>query len=122
LRPTLKQIADECGISISTVSRIVTGKGYVSDEAREQVEAAMQRLGYRKKERTVSPLKDSSDMVMILVGGIRSSLAASMVEQLVRELEEKQKRAFIAVTSFSPEKELEYLRFAAENRFSACLP
>ena len=46
---TLKQIAEETGLSVSTVSRVTTGKGYVSDEARRLVEEAVQRLSYSRR-------------------------------------------------------------------------
>lgn len=117
MKATLKQIADDCGLSISTVSRMVTGKGYVSDEARAQIEASIARLSYTKRERPQVPLKGTASLVMILIGGIRSSLASRMVELLVQELEQKQMRAFIAISEFQPERELEFLRYAADNHF-----
>ena len=121
MKVTLKQIAEDCGLSISTVSRQVTGKGYVSSEAREAILESIERLKYEKKERPVSRLSDPSEIVMILVGGIRSSLASQMVELLVQELERKGKYAFIAVTCFSSKLELEYLQYAADNHFFGVL-
>ena len=41
MRATLKQLAERTGLSISTVSRVVTGKGYVSGESRKMVEEAV---------------------------------------------------------------------------------
>ena len=117
MKATLKQIADDCGLSISTVSRVITGKGYVSDDARALIEESIQRLNYTKKEHVKSPLKDTSSLVMILVGGIRSSLSSQVVELLIHELSQKQMRAFVAISEFQPEKELEFLRYAADNRF-----
>ena len=117
MKATLKQIAEETGLSISTVSRVVTGRGYVSDETRALVDSAIKKFEYVKRERRAVSLHDNDDLVMILVGGIKSSLSAQNVELLVRELEKKQKRPFVAITSFSPEQERAYLRFAAENHF-----
>ena len=117
MKATLKQLAQATGLSISTVSRVVTGKGYVSLESRELVEKAIQEFDYVKQEHRAIPLKDHDNLVMIIVGGIRSSLCTQMLELLVREVERKNKQPFIAVTSFSPERERAYLRFAAENHF-----
>ena len=117
MKATLKQIAEETGLSISTVSRVVTGRGYVSEETGALVNAAIQKFEYVKRERRAVSLHDNDDLVMILIGGIRSSLAAEDVELLIRELEKKQKRPFVAITSFSPERERSYLQFAAENHF-----
>lgn len=117
MKATLKQIAQATGLSISTVSRVVTGKGYVSIESREMVEKAIQEFDYVKQEHRAVPLKDHDNLVMIIVGGIRSSLCTQMLELLVREVERKNKQPFIAVTSFSPERERAYLQFAADNHF-----
>ena len=46
MRATLKQLAERTGLSISTVSRVVTGKGYVSGESRKMVEEAVKALDY----------------------------------------------------------------------------
>lgn len=44
---TIKDIAYQAGVSKSTASRVISGKGYVSMEAREKVEATVQRLQYK---------------------------------------------------------------------------
>ena len=118
---TLKEIAKETGISISTISRVTTGKGYVSQETRKVVEEAIQRLNYTRPNPLSQVHRGNDDVVMIMVGGIRSSLAAQTVEQLVQELDKKHKRAFLAITGFSPERERSYLQFAADNHFFGIL-
>ncbi|MBP3648586.1 MAG: LacI family DNA-binding transcriptional regulator [Clostridia bacterium] len=117
MKATLKQIAAHTGLSISTISRVVTGKGYVSAESRTAIEKAIQELEYIKPEHKAVSLKDHDNLVMIIVGGIRSSLSSAMLEMLVREVEKKNKLPFIAVTNFSPERERGYLQFAADNNF-----
>ena len=44
---TITDVSKKAGVSRSTVSRLIAGKGYVSDEARKAVEAAIEELGYR---------------------------------------------------------------------------
>ncbi len=48
-RPVLKDIADACGISIATVSLILSGKGSISPALSERVRVAAQDLGYDRK-------------------------------------------------------------------------
>ncbi|MHC5924070.1 LacI family DNA-binding transcriptional regulator, partial [Streptococcus pyogenes] len=43
---TIKQVAEEAGVSKSTVSRYISEKGYVSDEAREKIKASIKKLHY----------------------------------------------------------------------------
>src|SRR6185436_19576314 len=45
-RATIIDVAKEANVSFATVSRVVTGKGYVSPATRERVVDAMARTGY----------------------------------------------------------------------------
>lgn len=44
---TIKQVADETGVSIQTVSRVINNRYDVSAETREKVQKAIERLGYQ---------------------------------------------------------------------------
>ena len=39
---TLKDVAKEAGLSVGTVSRVLNNRGYISEETRESVKAAME--------------------------------------------------------------------------------
>lgn len=43
---TIKEVAEEAGVSKSTVSRYISQNGYVSDEAREKIKKAIEKLHY----------------------------------------------------------------------------
>lgn len=43
---TIKEVAEEAGLSKSTVSRYISQKGYVSKEAQESIKAAIAKLHY----------------------------------------------------------------------------
>ena len=47
---TLKDVARETGLTVSTVSRVLNNRGYISKEAREKVYAAMKKLNYQPNE------------------------------------------------------------------------
>jgi LacI family transcriptional regulator len=44
---TIRDVARECGIALSTVSNALAGKPYVSKETRQHVKEVAERLGYR---------------------------------------------------------------------------
>lgn len=43
---TLREVADACGVSVSTASNALTGRGRLSPETRAHVRAVAERLGY----------------------------------------------------------------------------
>ncbi|WZL77373.1 LacI family DNA-binding transcriptional regulator [Eubacteriales bacterium mix99] len=43
---TIEKVAKQCELSKSTVSRYITGKGYVSKKSGQKIEQAIQELGY----------------------------------------------------------------------------
>ncbi|VTR75437.1 LacI family DNA-binding transcriptional regulator [Cellulomonas hominis] len=45
-RATVHDVAREAGVSRGTISRHLTGEGYVSAEAREAIDAAIRKVGY----------------------------------------------------------------------------
>ncbi len=45
-RPTIKDVAAQAGVSISTVSLVINDKGYVSDQTRERVQEAARKLNF----------------------------------------------------------------------------
>lgn len=45
--PTLKDVAKQAGVSTATVARVLHGNGYVAQQTRERVEAALSDTGYQ---------------------------------------------------------------------------
>ena len=50
-KPTIRDVAAEAGVSISTVSRVLNGSPAVNEDSRRRVTEAAKGLGYRKPER-----------------------------------------------------------------------
>jgi len=47
--PTIRDVAASCGVSISTVSRVVNGREWVSPETKERVQKAVNDLGFQPR-------------------------------------------------------------------------
>ena len=114
---TLKDIAQATGLSISTVSRVVSGTGYVSEEARQKTEQAIAELGYQHHKRNRRFPDDSSDQVLVLIGGVSNSVSSSRVELLCDKLVQRRKQPLVGLTHFLAEREYAYLNMAAERHF-----
>ena len=45
-KPGIKEVAAVAGVSPTTVSRVLNNRGYISQETRDKVHAAMERINY----------------------------------------------------------------------------
>lgn len=68
-RPTMLDVAERSGVSYQTVSRVINNHPYVSDEARQKVQEAIEALGYRpSKAATKLRSKLSKTVAIVLYG------------------------------------------------------
>ena len=75
MKVTIKDISKKTGISCSTISRVLTGNGYVKEETRDIVESAFAELGYKSssKKRLANNL---SQLVLVVVEDITNHFYA----------------------------------------------
>lgn len=77
-RSTIKDVAETAGVSRSTASRAVTGRGYVAEPVRLRVQAAAIELGY-VPDATAQHLKaQTSRSVGVLVSDLRNAFYADL--------------------------------------------
>jgi LacI family transcriptional regulator len=75
---TVKTVAARAGVSAQTVSRVLRGTGYVSDETRNKVLAAVQAVGYRPNAVGRSLRATRTPMVGLLITDITNPFYASL--------------------------------------------
>jgi DNA-binding LacI/PurR family transcriptional regulator len=68
-RPSMADVGRIANVSTQTVSRYFTGTGYVSDETRERISAAVDELGYRPNKSARSLRVQRTNTVGVLAMG-----------------------------------------------------
>lgn len=66
-RATIKQVAAAAEVSTATVSRVLNNSDYVSEEIKERVMAAVNRLNYRPSAIARSLKQDRTYMIGVIV-------------------------------------------------------
>ena len=64
---TRADVAKYAGVSTATVSRVMSGNGYVSEEMRDKVEKAIKELNYIPNNLAKSLIKNQGNVVAVLV-------------------------------------------------------
>lgn len=93
--PTIRDVAREAGVSKSLVSLVFNGGENVSEERRQRVLHAAERLGYRPNLVAQSLSAGRRDLVAILVSNLHNPLFADIVAAAKARLREAGRRTMI---------------------------
>ena len=79
---TIKDLARETGYSVGTISRVLNHHPNVSEKARREVTAAVDRFGFERNENAKNLKRRRGDSILVLVKGRKNELFASLIERL----------------------------------------
>ncbi|MEV4071053.1 LacI family DNA-binding transcriptional regulator [Nonomuraea fuscirosea] len=106
-RPTIKDVAEAAGVSRSTVSRALTGRGYAASDVRERVLRAAAELGYVPDVMARTLKQQVSRSVGILVSDLRNPFYAELAAGASSEARERGYTMVLFDTSLSAQAESE---------------
>lgn len=66
-RITIKNVAEKAGVSVTSVSRVLNNKGYISEDLRNKVMSAIAELNYTPNEIARSFYKRETKTVALIV-------------------------------------------------------
>lgn len=114
-------MAAQTGLTVTTVSRVLNNRGYISDETREKVYAAMKQLNYRPNEVARSLSKKSSNTIGVIVPHIRHPYFADMISNLENVASERGYKIILCNSHGAEHKEREYLEMCSSNRVAGVI-
>ncbi|MCR5273615.1 MAG: LacI family DNA-binding transcriptional regulator [Lachnospiraceae bacterium] len=118
---TLKDVAAECGLTVTTVSRVLNNRGYISKNTREKVEAAMKKLNYRPNEVARSLSKKSTKTIGVIVPHIRHPYFAEMISNLENAASKQGYKIILCNSRGKSEMEKKYLEMCSSNRVAGVI-
>ncbi len=118
---TLKDVAAECGLTVTTVSRVLNNRGYISDETRAKVFAAMDKLNYTPNEVARSLSKKSSNTIGVIVPHIRHPYFAEMISNIENAASKKGYKIILCNSKGRNNKEKEYIDMCTSNRVAGII-
>ncbi|MGG3838335.1 LacI family DNA-binding transcriptional regulator [Paenibacillus thiaminolyticus] len=80
--PTIKDVAEKAGVTVTTVSRVLNNRGYISQETRDKVYRVMDELQYRPNEIARSLSKKRSMMLGLIIPTIAHPFFAEMTNYI----------------------------------------
>jgi DNA-binding LacI/PurR family transcriptional regulator len=105
----IEDVARQAGVSTATVSRVLSGKPYVSDDLRERVMGAVHELNYRPSRVARSLRVQRSSIIGLIVSDIQNPFFTSVVRAVEDTALEHKFSVFLCNSDENTEKETMYL-------------
>lgn len=118
---TLKDVAKETGLAVSTVSRVLNSRGYISEETRQSVYDAMKKLDYQPNEVARSLSKQTTNTIGIIVPHIRHPYFAELISNIESVANNRKYKILLFNSKDKDEKEIEILDMCKRNRVAGII-
>ena len=118
---TLKDVARESGLTVTTVSRILNNRGYISEESRKKVQDAMKKLNYRPNEVARSLSKSTTNTIGVIVPHIKHPYFSDLISRLENVAYKNGYKILICNSQEKGEKQKEYLEICTSNRVAGII-
>lgn len=110
---TIRQIAEAVGVSPSTVSRIINGKGSYQEETKQAVWDAISMMGYSPNLVAQTLRSSTSSLVGIMVPQQSSAYMSSLCDRIIHEVMGAGYTPLVCVTFHDEKIEAAYCRTLA---------
>ncbi len=107
---TLKDVARESGLTVTTVSRVLNNRGYISDDARRRVHDAVKKLDYHPNEAARSLQNKPSNTIGVIVPNIRHPYFSEMISNLESQAYEMGYKILLCNSESVKAREKEFLQ------------
>lgn len=118
---TLKDVARETGLTVSTVSRVLNNRGYISQEARKKVQDAMKKLDYQPNEMARALSKKTSNMIGVILPQIDHPYFSRLLSSLENAAYRNDYKLLLFNSKERDEKEDEYIDICKSARVAGII-
>lgn len=119
--PTIYQVAERAGVSLSTVSRVLKGKASVNKVLKERVEKAVKELNYRPNSVARSLANNRTDSVGVLVPELNAPFFGDLMQAVESTLRAADKHVIISVGRNCLETEKDAVEFLISRNCDALI-
>ena len=110
----IKDVAREAGVSTATVSHVINGTKYVTDETRRRVLEAVERCEYHPNAHARLLASGRSNMLGLLISDISNPFFPEVVKSIESAAFERGYNVILLNTNYDPGRAAEYVRRLGE--------
>jgi LacI family transcriptional regulator len=113
---TVRDVADHVNLSISTVSRALTGHPHVDEQTRLRVRAAARQLGYQPNALARALRSNQTKTIGLVIPDIMNAFYAASATVLQAALEQQGYRLILCISNNDPGSDARYLTALMEQQ------
>lgn len=106
---TIKDVAREAGLTVTTVSRVLNNRGYISDATRKKVHEVMIELDYLPNEIARSLYRKQSKMIGLVIPAVSDPFFAELSSSIELHAYEAGYKIVLCNSHLNQDKEREYV-------------
>ena len=114
--PTIKDVAERAGVSVTTVSRVLNNRGYISQATRTKVYQAMEELDYQPNEVARSLFRKRSKIIGLIVPTVAHPFFGELTSYLETYAYSRGYKVLICNSQLDASKEQEYIGMLRRNQ------
>ncbi len=118
---TIKDVAEKAGITVTTVSRVLNNRGYISDKTREKVYAVMKELDYQPNEIARALVQKNTKQLGIIVPLLLHPFFSACINYFEQYASLYGYKLLVCNALRDDKKELEYIDMLKSNKVSGII-
>jgi LacI family transcriptional regulator len=111
-----KDVAEQAGVSVATVSRVLNKARYVDAETRRRVLEVAEKLKYHRNAHARSLAKRKSDLVGLIISEIANPYYAEMIRSFEAATLKRRLEVLLCNTEYGPDRIVAAARRMIENK------
>lgn len=116
MKPKLADVAQEAGVSPTTVSRVINNHGYLSQSTKDKVHVAMEKLNYQPNSLARSLHGKQTNLIGVIFPSITNPFYAELIQKIENQLFNQGYKIILCNSADNKEKERDYLRMLMANQ------
>jgi len=118
---TLKDVAEKAGVTVTTVSRVLNNRGYISEATRKKVYRVMKEMDYQPNELARSLSKNKANIIGVIVPSVMHPYFCEVVNYLEFYASRAGYKLMLCNSNHQKDKEYEYIKMLKSNKVSGII-
>lgn len=119
--PKIEDVAKKAGVSVTTVSRVLNNRGYISEKTRNKVYQVMKELNYQPNEMARALFRRKSNMIGLIIPSVSHPFFSELTYYLEYYADQRGYKLLLCNSNRDIAKERKYIEMLKKNQVDAII-